>query len=54
MDIQEIVAGTMNVYRTAFEEGRKVGFTEGYRKANEEILEIINRKKKEEGTNEPK
>jgi hypothetical protein len=40
-EIKEMVNRTMDIYKTAFEEGRKVGFQEGYKKANDEILEII-------------
>jgi len=41
IDLKEMVNSTMDVYKKAFEEGRKVGFQEGYKKANDEILEII-------------
>jgi len=47
--LKHFIDNTMTTYKTAFEEGRKIGFKEGYRKANEEILEIINKDKKSEG-----
>ena len=43
IDLKEIVESQMTAYKSAFEEGRKIGFKEGYRKAMQEIKEIIDK-----------
>ena len=39
--LKETVESTMGVYKTAFEEGKKVGIDEGYRKAHQEFKEML-------------
>jgi len=38
--LKDTVTNTMNVYKTAFEEGRKVGYLEGYKKGSDEARDI--------------
>jgi len=38
--LKDMINDTMNVYKTALEEGRKMGFLEGYKKGLKDAQEI--------------
>ena len=41
--IKDMVNNTMNIYKKAFEEGRKIGFQKGYLKGINEWKEIVDK-----------
>ena len=41
--LKDIIQPTMNIYQTAFKEGKKIGYEEGYRKAHQEFKDLLNK-----------